>query len=291
MIRTRPVVSLVLAAVSLAACTSTPETPLAEQAAAMHAFLDPATGVTYYLPVRCLTCGPDAVASAVPRRAGATLPPEVTLVAAVGPVTQVLPRAAGEPARALPAASPSDRGRPATVSSREVVAVSRLTPDPAPLVQHALKPLLKLDTEFASAKRLVLFAAGRTQLGPVGKLAIAELAPWAKQAERVHVTGSADASGQAHRNQQLAVARAATVKSAFIAAGVDRGKIATSVCADCYVAVNETEEGRRLNRRVEVELVLQRQLHAKLPAAVHSVDLAESVPLIRSAALGLPPRN
>jgi outer membrane protein OmpA-like peptidoglycan-associated protein len=168
--------------------------------------------------------------------------------------------------------------------SSRLQATGKVVSEPPRVSRETPRPQLKLDTEFASAKRLILFAAGHAGLGPVGKMAIAELAPWAKQAEKVHVQGGADASGHVQRNRELATTRAASVKSAFIAAGVDRKKISTSYCSDCYVAANDTDEGRRINRRVEVELVLQPQLAAQLPAPVHSVEVP-GVPLIRTVAL------
>jgi outer membrane protein OmpA-like peptidoglycan-associated protein len=155
-----------------------------------------------------------------------------------------------------------------------------------PVPRIASQPLnLKLDTEFESAKRLVRFAHGTAALGPGGKRAVAELAPWAKQAEKVHVRGGADSSGNAAHNRELAMARATAVSSAFVAAGVDRDRISKSYCTDCYVASNRTEEGRRLNRRVDVELLLKKEVFAQLPPPRHAPAVADSTPLIRTTAL------
>jgi outer membrane protein OmpA-like peptidoglycan-associated protein len=41
----------------------------------------------------------------------------------------------------------------------------------------------------------------------------------------LHLTGSADSSGDTRRNEKLAVARADSVRAAFRAAGVDGAKI------------------------------------------------------------------
>ena len=244
--RTSPI-ALSAAALFLAACASTSTTEREEEG--VHAFLEPATGITYYLPVRCVMCQ-DGVVSADAKRAGGATS-KSTLVAAITPKTQIMPAAYTEGvavASTAVAYTDNSAARSAAPSSR-IPATGKIVSEPARVAQDLPRPQLKLDTEFASAKRLILFAAGRAGLGPVGKMAVAELAPWAKQAEKVHVQGGADASGHVQRNRELATARAASVKSAFVAAGVDRNKISTSYCSDCYVAANDTQQGRRVNRR------------------------------------------
>jgi outer membrane protein OmpA-like peptidoglycan-associated protein len=294
--RTSPI-ALSAAALFLAACASTSTT---ERDEGVHAFLEPATGTTYYLPVRCVMCQ-DGVASGGAKRAVSPTS-KSTLVAALTPQTQMMATAYTDgvavastaPMTAaveiMPVAYTDNSAVRATASSSRTQATSTIVSAPARVSEDLPRPQLKLDTEFASAKRLILFAAGRAGLGPVGKMAVAELAPWAKQAEKIHVQGGADASGHVQRNRELATARAASVKSAFVAAGVDRNKISTGYCSECYVAENDTEQGRRVNRRVEVELVLQQQLASRLPAPVHSVEVPGSVPLIQTVALRSVPR-
>jgi outer membrane protein OmpA-like peptidoglycan-associated protein len=243
----------------------------------------------------------DGVASGGAKRADGPTS-QSTLVAALAPKIQIMPIAytdgvavastapaipAGE---VMPVAYTDNSALRSTASSSRIHATGKIVSEPTRVLEDLPRPQLKLDTEFASAKRLILFAAGRAGLGPVGKMAVAELAPWAKQAEKIHVQGGADASGHVQRNRELATARAASVKSAFVAAGVDRNKISTSYCSDCYVAANDTDQGRRVNRRVEVELVLQQQLAVRLPAPVHSVEVPGSVPLIQTVALRSVPR-
>jgi outer membrane protein OmpA-like peptidoglycan-associated protein len=286
--------SLSLIALFLVGCTSTPN----ERHAGVYAFLDPATGRTYNLPLPYnLSKGRDSTTVATATGATTTKGLDESLfgvrerksaaqdgpvaVASVGSLSAVNPLdvaervAFVEPARAV--LSP-------TRGPREIAEVTPRLRDPLPSMN------LKLDTEFASAKRLVMFALGIASLGPTGKLAIAELVPWAKQAEKVHVRGGADSSGDAWRNRELALSRAAVVSSAFVAAGVDRNKISKSVCPNCYVASNDTEEGRRLNRRVEVELVLQKELFAQLPSPVHALEPPGSMSLMHATALRTPAR-
>jgi outer membrane protein OmpA-like peptidoglycan-associated protein len=277
--------SLALSVVVLAGCSST---PTAERDGNRYAFLDPATGVTYNVPLRFnLSTGLAALSRATASTPleqyvagtadGASTRREATTVALLTPLTRTN-AVQDVPARtALVEAPQTTLPRPASVATTEAPAVSPSRT--APTVN------LKLDTEFASAKRLVRFAFGVATLGPVGKRAVAELLPWAKQAERVNVQGGADSSGDAAKNRAIALARATAVSSAFIAGGVDREKISKNFCTDCYVAPNDTLEGRRMNRRVDVELVLKKELYAQLPAPVHAPNVPDSIPLIRTSAL------
>lgn len=115
---------------------------------------------------------------------------------------------------------------------------------------------LKLDTEFASAKRIVPFSFAAGELGPQGRAMVAQMLPFAKEAQRMYVRGRTDSSGRAEANKLLAIERATKVRGEFVKGGVDQAKIKTTYCTTCYVASNETEAGRRANRRVEIELVM-----------------------------------
>jgi outer membrane protein OmpA-like peptidoglycan-associated protein len=284
--------SLSVFVVVLAGCSTS---PVAEQDANRYAFLDPATGITYNVPMRFnLSTG---LASLSGASASAAVPLEkyvaategagarrvaATNVALLSPINR--PNAVQDvPMRTALVDTSQSASTPSAPTRGAVVATVEAKPMSGPAPVTAMN--LKLDTEFASAKRLIRFAAGAASLGRLGKLAVAELIPWAKQAEKVHVRGGADSSGNAAQNRDLAIARATAVSTAFIAGGVDREKISKSFCNDCYVASNDTQEGRRINRRVDVELVLKRELHARLPAPVYAPKVPDSLPLIQSASL------
>lgn len=151
---------------------------------------------------------------------------------------------------------------------------------------------LKMDTEFASAKRIVPFAFNKVGVGPRGALAIKELAPLAKQAQKVYVRGRTDGLGTTESNRKVALDRAFTVYYAFLRAGVDKPKLRLSYCSTCFVAPNDTDAGRRLNRRVEVELVMPPDEIAKLPTPVHAPEAPPPLiaPLASSEILQSVPR-
>ena len=67
------------------------------------------------------------------------------------------------------------------------------------------------------------------------------------------VVGNADSSGTTKDNQQLAQRRAETVAHQLRELGSRNAAIAIQVAAaDHPIGSNETSEGRRLNRRVDV---------------------------------------
>jgi hypothetical protein len=103
-------------------------------------------------------------------------------------------------------------------------------------------------------------------------LAVQELAPLAKLAQTVYVRGRTDARGDARANREVALNRAYTVHRAFIRAGVEESKLRVSYCTSCFIASNETEEGRRANRRVDVELIMPAAELARLPKPVYALD-------------------
>ena len=151
-------------------------------------------------------------------------------------------------------------------------------------------PPLKLDTDFASAKRIVPFAVNKVGVGPRGTLAVRELLPLAKQADKVYVRGRTDGSGTTPANRKVAHDRAYTVFKVFRNGGVERKKLRLTYCTNCFIASNDTEEGRKLNRRVEVELIMPREEIARLPKPVHAPEAPPTLPLASSTRLRMPPR-
>jgi outer membrane protein OmpA-like peptidoglycan-associated protein len=81
-----------------------------------------------------------------------------------------------------------------------------------------------------------------------------------KTAKRVSVEGHTDADGAAALNEALSLARAKAVAEALAVRGVGRDRLATlGYSFNRPVAANSTEDGKRLNRRVEL-IVLDEQV-------------------------------
>ncbi len=138
---------------------------------------------------------------------------------------------------------------------------------------------LKLDTTFASAKRIIPFSYAKNGLGPAGARIIREMATVAKTAERVYVRGRADSTGDPAKNAALAQTRATTVQKTFVANGVPNEKMQTTYCTTCYVASNDTEEGRRQNRRVDIELIMPAAKVAALPKGQYETVQLAAIPV------------
>jgi OOP family OmpA-OmpF porin len=73
---------------------------------------------------------------------------------------------------------------------------------------------------------------------------------------RIQITGHTDNQGTSEHNLVLSEARAKAVKEYLISKGIDEGRIESAGVGNTQpIATNETEEGRQLNRRVEVVFV------------------------------------
>lgn len=128
---------------------------------------------------------------------------------------------------------------------------------------------LRMETEFASAKRIVPFSFAAGEIGTQGKEMVAQMLPFAKKAQKVYIRGRTDSTGGADANRMLAMTRAVKVRGEFVKGGVEPSKIKTTYCTTCYIAANETEAGRRANRRVEIEMVMPK-------TAVRAMEAEES---------------
>ena len=73
---------------------------------------------------------------------------------------------------------------------------------------------------------------------------------------RVEVSGHTDNSGQATYNKQLSEKRAQSVYDYLIQKGIPKTNLVTvGYGPDRPVASNDTEEGRRQNRRIEFKII------------------------------------
>jgi general secretion pathway protein A len=80
-----------------------------------------------------------------------------------------------------------------------------------------------------------------------------------KQEMKILITGYTDSTGLKSYNDAISKRRAETVKNYLINKGVKFSKItAVGLGAQDFVASNETVNGRRLNRRVEIELKMDK---------------------------------
>jgi outer membrane protein OmpA-like peptidoglycan-associated protein len=104
----------------------------------------------------------------------------------------------------------------------------------------------------------VLFSSGQVQLVEGGRSSLEEVVDLLQTEpdKKIRVEGHTDSSGDAEANLQLSKQRAESVREALIELGVASDRVtATGMGEDFPISSNEDEEGRALNRRVDVILL------------------------------------
>jgi outer membrane protein OmpA-like peptidoglycan-associated protein len=103
----------------------------------------------------------------------------------------------------------------------------------------------------------VLFEVDSAIVGSSGRSAVEEVASVLTEYPKtaVIVQGHTDSTGSEEHNQELSERRAGAVRGLLVGDGVDSARMTAVGYGEGYpVASNDTESGRRLNRRVDVLL-------------------------------------
>lgn len=101
----------------------------------------------------------------------------------------------------------------------------------------------------------VLFEFGRADLTPTARRTVSEIAQVIQRApsRKILIEGHTDSVGTIAANYRLSDARARQVARALEASGIARRSISIQALGETTpIATNNTDEGRRRNRRVEV---------------------------------------
>lgn len=99
------------------------------------------------------------------------------------------------------------------------------------------------------------FDTGQSTLQPGAKPLLDDIATALKNFPdwSLRIVGHTDASGSAESNERLSLERANTIKAALVERGIDAGKLLAAGAGQSRpIASNETDEGKALNRRVEL---------------------------------------
>jgi phosphate transport system substrate-binding protein len=143
---------------------------------------------------------------------------------------------------------------------RKLVSAHDFIPADVPeLVQR--KPMAESSAPAAPVRvHRIHFAPGRSTLGPAAAPTLDLVAAEAAASHaRLRVVGHADGQGRAADNRKLARARAEAVAAALLRRGLRKEAFVVDVPAtDAPLASNDTPEGRRANRRVDVEILAAR---------------------------------
>jgi OOP family OmpA-OmpF porin len=133
-------------------------------------------------------------------------------------------------------------------------------------VQAANKRFSDLADWDTKGEAMMTFATGSAVISAEGKAALVQLANSAKSLKGylIQVRGFASTSGDAKRNQELSDERADAVVAALQQNGVPLRHIVTPAAMGTTnpVASNDSAEGRDLNQRVEVKVLVNRGIAA-----------------------------
>jgi outer membrane protein OmpA-like peptidoglycan-associated protein len=134
---------------------------------------------------------------------------------------------------------------------------NRLAELKAELDQLAEKLAEKPEETVIRIDSSILFELNSTRLSDQAKALLDQLSDALKEHPEVdvHLIGHADNIGPADYNLELSRQRAASVASYLIDQGIEAGRLTVEGRGETEpVATNDTEEGRRLNRRVVIDL-------------------------------------
>jgi OOP family OmpA-OmpF porin len=118
----------------------------------------------------------------------------------------------------------------------------------------------KVETEMITAFKKVLFQSGSSVLQPVSFPELDVLAIYLKGdlKKNIEIFGHTDNAGDENKNIELSTSRAKAVADYLIARGLDPGRVTYKGFGSSKpIDTNDTEEGRKENRRVEFKITRQ----------------------------------
>lgn len=137
---------------------------------------------------------------------------------------------------------------------------ANLAAEQAQTLRRQLENLQLRQTESGVVVTLgdVLFESGQAELKEDAHTSLVEVVDLlqSEPAKKIRIEGHTDAVGEADTNLKLSEKRAGSVKSALVALGVDATRITSAGMGEDFpIASNDSEEGRKKNRRVDVILL------------------------------------
>lgn len=120
--------------------------------------------------------------------------------------------------------------------------------------RHPPRDVISAPAKTPRAPVVVYFDSGSAALDQAARAALDQAVAGAHATDRIAITGRTDNAGSNRINQALALARARAVRDYLRASQPSRNDVFTLDArgACCFTASNDTPEGRRQNRRVEI---------------------------------------
>jgi outer membrane protein OmpA-like peptidoglycan-associated protein len=155
---------------------------------------------------------------------------------------------------AAPMQAVAHRMAPTADVTREMGAPAETAQTPSPTPSVESRP-----DDTAIRNVIVVFPFASAQLTAPARTALSASIRDARQSDRIVISGRTDAVGNDEVNESLALARALAVRNYLRDRAPDLAAVisidARGRC--CFVAPNETEDGRSRNRRVEIAFFSQ----------------------------------
>lgn len=163
------------------------------------------------------------------------------------------------------------------VTKKSIFAVPHMTTDPLPLARslpsesntdptlHTVLsefPVSATDTVSKDRRLVILFAQGSAALSAYTLKMLDSVTPLLQEGHQVLITGRTDRSGSYRVNQRLALARANAVRD-YLQTKQSTMHVEFKVDAQgkcCFTTSNDTAEGRRKSRRVEIVFSVPEQV-------------------------------
>lgn len=130
-------------------------------------------------------------------------------------------------------------------------------PAPMPMVEEVMAPKIEMQKLNMKLDSSSSFATASAELSSQAKSQIAEVVAVLKQYPQavVSVTGHTDSRGSEAFNQKLSEQRAQAVADEIVAQGIDSSRVTAEGKGELEpIASNDTETGREMNRRVEIDV-------------------------------------
>ncbi len=130
-----------------------------------------------------------------------------------------------------------------------------VAPSLKPIATLVQAELSKPPIEPSPKTVMISFASGAAMLTPAARKTLDAVAPEARSAETIEIRGRTDELGGAQLNEVLARNRALAVRDYLHQKKLPEQTLirVSFKGACCYLAGNDTAEGRAANRRVEIE--------------------------------------
>jgi len=173
-------------------------------------------------------------------------------------VSFATPVAAPASAPAVASAAATRFAPPAEALPAVRTEVAAIAPSPTPV---AAPEALKQALDRLLAGKVVEFESASANLTPAGLRLLDDLVPLlaAEPDARVEVAGHTDDTGDANVNVRLSQRRAAVTLDHLVSRGIDRGRLEARGYGPARpIAGNDSEEGRRQNRRIEFNVLTSR---------------------------------